>query len=145
MSRRMGSSMRGNDSVRPNRKNLLPIMNIDRKNMMIFGDVDDGDENFEIDDHTNVRMKISPINHVPNSKQPKILDPLILDKGRLHNDVMKGEKESTDIVKCMILCHQAKLNYKTANDKYHGISSMNSGTHSEEVLLKLANYVGWKI
>ena len=48
-------------------------------------------------------------------------------------------------MKCIILCHQGKLIYKTAEDKYQGISSMNSGTHSEEVMFKLAHYVGWNI
>lgn len=39
------------------------------------------------------------------------------------------------------MCHQAKLYYVANKDKYIGVSNVNS----EEVLLKLVNYVGWNI
>ena len=46
-SRRMGSSMRGTDlNSRINRKNLLPIINADKKNNFLFGEIDEDDDNF---------------------------------------------------------------------------------------------------
>lgn len=89
--RRMASSMRGSTSMPPNRNLLYPIPNMEKKNEnMILGTADEGEDNFEIDDNSNVRMKMSPLNPVKAIKQPKLLDPLILDKMRFNNDVMKG-------------------------------------------------------
>lgn len=53
----------------------------------------------------------------------------------------RNENESTEIIKALGLCHQAKLNYVTEKDKYQGLSNVNS----EEILLKLVNYVGWSL
>ena len=47
LSRRIGSSMRGTDNIsRGNRKNLLPVMNFDKKNNLLFGELDENDDNF---------------------------------------------------------------------------------------------------
>lgn len=75
------------------------------------------------------------------AKLTTYLEPLKLDKGRFYNYVKRNENESIEIIKALGLCHQAKLYYDSPKDRYIGVSNVNS----EEVLLKLVNYVGWKL
>ena len=51
------------------------------------------------------------------------------------------EIESTEIMKALTLCHQAKLFYNPPKDAYVGLSSI----QSEEVLLQLASSIGWEL
>ena len=96
---------------RSGRKNLLPIMNVDKRNNVVFGEFDEND-NFEIDDCPNVKSKLTPVAMMKPSKQPRLLDPLILDKARFYNDVTQDETEAINIVRCIVFCHQAKLKYE---------------------------------
>ena len=91
--KRVGSTLKPSD-IKPQRKNLLPPLNVDRQNRLVFQEKrdDDEDDNFELDD-SNIRMKTSSERNDDNSIKPlKTLDPLILDKIRFNNDVIKGEK-----------------------------------------------------
>lgn len=92
--KRVGSTLKPSDISKPQRKNLLPPLNVDRQNRLVFQEKrdDDEDDNFELDD-SNIRMKTSSGRNDDNSIKPlKTLDPLILDKIRFNNDVIKGEK-----------------------------------------------------
>jgi hypothetical protein len=94
MMKRVGSTLKPSDISKPQRKNLLPPLNVDRQNRLVFQEKrdDDEDDNFELDD-SNIRMKTSSGRNYDNSIKPlKTLDPLILDKIRFNNDVIKGEK-----------------------------------------------------
>lgn len=123
---------------------LLPIINYDkRQSGLVFKEEDTAveNENFEIDDDTNLRLREFPTSLMKTPKLTTHLEPLKLDKNRFYSYVRRKENEAIEIIKALGLCHQAKLYYDNAKDIYIGYSHVNS----EDILLKLVNHVGWKL
>jgi magnesium-transporting ATPase (P-type) len=146
--RRIGSFSKNEEMIgskEVNSKVLLPIMNYDKKNSALVFKEDDAlteNENFEIDGgDTTVRLKEPSLMKAKPSKLNTNLEPLKLDRNRFYNYVKRNEKELIEIIKALGLCHQAKWSYSNSKEKYEAVSNVNS----EEILLKLVNYVGWNL